>query len=914
MNDRNNWHLISSADAARALDSDKFKGLSEKSAQRRRRRFGENSVWYVRRAGASSVARATVFDLATLLLVITTAAAAMFEMNGVAIAMLVILVIAGAMRMTAFIRAARILESMAQEKIPVCSVIRDGRAQLLSAREIVPGDVVFVEAGDVIPCDGRVISAGDAVVIENGITENRSPVHKFDTIIKTESDSAEVPAEYRSNMVFAGSAVKSGKIRILATATGEDTLIVRRQGGIELTASDEFPTVETLSKQSRTMSLIMIAFVMLITVTSLFVGDEFTLPEVFLGTMAMAVAAMSEFLTAIAYIIISVTVLDASRGGDGAKMPKLKLLRGASHPRIVMRNPGKLDNVASPTRMVFMGSSFFKSGRAELFAYRVDGRLTRKEGSPERLLSFASAAASTSGFGLAGEGDSTSSTTTVSRLISRAVGAYTAKTKKKILTYSPIAHVSSSDESAAGLDISIIERDGELHAVACGPIDAVLRVCTKEITADGERALDASASRAIYTECAKLEFGGARVVAVCEKVSEYSTLSRIAAITCEMKFVGFFAVAEESERGAKDNVKYLRERGIVPILFTRTPKEDLYYCHRIGLFNKNTKIIPISSLTSGYDEDATDGVIVSFEGVAEEKLPAAYASAMDKLSEGGVTAALAKRKPHARAFSKADVGFAVSRGSIRPIPELISKFASVAVYPSKSESQNEFGGLSGVIYAMRLACRAKRNTSSARFYLTASQIARLIVILASVLFALPMPSPVFILIWGLIFDFLAVVSMAFSDEYSVTDDMPKNVPASIAVGALLGALSVAWIPLANVLASRLATAVTAEALTSVMAGAIILSSLALFYHSIKRGSLFASREINMAHLVFVLVSVVFAMLVMFTGFGASIAGAVPCPTYAAFAIIPAIVILAVLEVTKLVCAKRVKKDETADEE
>ncbi|MBP3367820.1 MAG: hypothetical protein J6L71_00150, partial [Clostridia bacterium] len=145
-------------------------------------------------------------------------------------------------------------------------------------------------------------------------------------------------------------------------------------------------------------------------------------------------------------------------------------------------------------------------------------------------------------------------------------------------------------------------------------------------------------------------------------------------------------------------------------------------------------------------------------------------------------------------------------------------------------------------------------------------------------------------------------------------DMPKNVLASIAVGALLGALSVAWIPLANVLASRLATAVTAEALTSVMAGAIILSSLVLFYHSIKRGSLFASREINLAHLVFVISAVVLAMLVMFTGFGASIAGAVPCPTYAAFAILPAMVILAVLEATKLVFVKREQKKEAADEE
>jgi len=912
MNDRNNWHLISSADAARALDSDKFKGLSEKAAKRRRRRYGDNSVWYVRRAGASSVARATVFDLATLLLSITTAAAAMFEKNGMATAMLVILVIAGAMRMTAFIRASRILESMAEEKIPVISVIRGGKSVLLRANEIVPGDVVFVEAGDIIPCDGRVISAGDSVVIENGITENRSPVHKFDTTIKTESDSAEVPAECRSNMVFAGSAVKSGRIRILATATGEDTLIVRRQGGIELTASDNLPAVESLSKQSRVIGLAMIAFVMLITVISLFVGDEFTLPNVFLGTMAMAVAAMSEFLTAIGYIIISVTVLDASSGGDETKKSKAKLFSKTAHPKIIIRDPGKLDGVASPTRIVFMSSSFFKSGRAELFAYRVGGKLVRKGASPEKLLSLASAAASTAGFGLAGDADP-ASTTSMSRLITRAVGAYTAKTGKHIPSYSPVSHVSSSDDLAAGLDISIIERDSELIAVSCGPIDAVLRVCTKEIKNDGERELDAAARRNIYTECAKLEFGGARVVAVCEKVSEYNSLSRITAITCEMKFVGFFAVAEESERGASDNVKYLRERGITPVLFTQTPKEDLYYCHRIGMFNRNTKIIPFVSLADGYDEDAADGVIVSFEGIPEDKLSAAYASAMDKLSKDGITAALAKRKKYARAFAKADIGFAVSRGSIRPIPELISKFAKVAVYPSKTESMNEFGGFAGAIYAIRLACRAKRNTASARFYLTAAQVTRLIIILVSVLFALPMPSPVFILIWGLIFDFLAVISMAFSEDDDMRDDMPRGNLSSLIFGLLLGAISVAWIPLSQMIADALKLSVTGEAITSILSASIILSSLVLSYHSIKRGSMFFVRELNISFLVFAVASLIFAMLILFTGFGAAIVGAIPCPELAAFALLPALVILGVLEVTKIVYLKRSTNNEVEDD-
>ncbi len=914
MNDRNNWHLMSADEVAAALKTDRFKGLEKRAASRRLRGLGENSVWRVRRTQLSDIVRSTVFDLATVLLVISTAAAAMFEMSAVAVSMLVILIIASIVRITAYVRASLILDRTAEEKIPVFTVIRDGKAAVVRAGELVKGDIVYIEAGDTVPCDGRVVSASDSIVFEEEITENRGGVHKFDTVIKTESDSAAVPVEYRSNMVFAGSEVKSGKLRIIATATGEDTLIVRRLGGIVIDTSGELPSVERLSKQSRLMSLVMLGFVMLITVISLFVGDEFTLPEVFLCVMAMATATMSELLTAIGYIIVAASVYEASASeGESKKSLLSYFLHGKKHPKITLRAPAAIDKVASAERIVFTGTSYFKSGRTELFAYRAGGALASGRVKPKskgdtalvELLVLATASAASGGIGLAADSDPHGTSHSKEyTLISRAIEAYTRSTKKRVPTPTPLSHVSSGDPQASGMDISIIELGGELYYVSSGPIDAVLRSCTTEKTEGGSVPLSPDAVRRIYTECAKLEFGGAKVVAVAKKPSETSTLGRLSEVTRDMTFIGFLAVTEESESGARESVAFIKERGITPILFTSSPKEDLYYCHRIGLFNKNTKVIPISALSDDYDSDAADGVIVSFEGIEESKIGAAYSVAMDKLSRGRSTAFVAKNKAFASAFAKADVGFAVSRYALRPIPEALSRNAAALIYPAKSETGHEYGGISGVVYAMRLASRARHNTDSARFYLTASQLARLVLILAAVIFRLPMPSPVFILIWGLLLDFAAVLSMAFDGDTHGRDPMPRGNLWAVILGLLTGALSSLAVPIAGAASSAFPLPSTDGGYVSVLCASVVFASLVLSFHARGRGSLFRSRGQCRSFVAFVIAGAVFALLIMLTDSVSTLCGGSPCGALAVFALIPALVLLAVLEVAKLIFKKR----------
>ena len=310
----------------------------------------------MRRTSAWEAAAASLFDLPTLLLVVAAAAAAVFDKRFEAGAIAAVLLIGALARTAVSVRANRILEDMARSRIPVSSVIRDGRILFLPASEIVPGDIIFLEAGDTVPCDGRVITGDDSVVSERGITGNDRPVHKFNTVISTEAESGEIPCEFRSNMLFAGSLVLSGSVRIAATACGEDTLVSMKQGGITVDAQNDFPMVARLKKQSRTVSLVMLAAVLALSALSLFTGDGMSLPDVFLGAMAMAVASMSEFFSTIAAIILAVAVRRARQGVGPAEEGEEE--KEGSRTRVLFRDPSRIEDVAAPDALVFCGSSF----------------------------------------------------------------------------------------------------------------------------------------------------------------------------------------------------------------------------------------------------------------------------------------------------------------------------------------------------------------------------------------------------------------------------------------------------------------------------------------------------------------------------------------------------------------------------
>ena len=923
---QNDWHLKKNADVLTSLGTDLYKGLSDREAARRRRKYGANNIWRVKKASAWDAVCESLFDIATLLMIVSAAAAALFDQSGAALAVTVILVIGGILRSVVYIRASRILETMAEGFLPVATVIRDGRICLLPSSEIVPGDIVFLEAGSTVPCDGRVLAGEDSVVSERGITENPSPVHKFDMVIDTDAESGEVPCECRPNMVFAGSVVLSGNLRIAATACGKRSLIGMKQDGIVIEPSGKLPLIEKLQGWCKFTSLVMLACVMGITVLSLFCRDGFTLPQIFLTTLAMSVAAMSEYLTVIGYIIIAAAVHRCAGNGDGKKNEKTAVTR--------IRRPSEIEKLARVGRIVFSGSSFFESGSADLYANRVNGTYYDRssgqtdDGALGELISLAMPAAAS---GAAGRSLSSGTAETISeraRTVRTAAAIYAKKTEGKISLpdYPVLDHVDASNVFAAGLDTSLIAYDDHVLAVSCGNIAEVLRVCAVQQTADGDVPLDTETRRRIFTECAKLEYIGATIVAVAKRPSEYTTLNRLAVIIQDMTFVGFFAVAEQPEAGMNDSIAYLRKNGIVPILFSSQAERDLYYCHDIGLMGKKTKVIPYTELKEDDIRGLSPyGMIVSFPEMPYGIPSSAKAEAMKTIMAGDaetrpVTAAVGREVSDGEMLRLADIGFAAAGSAYRPVPEPLSRNAAAVVCPSTA---NGHGGLDGILRSFRTAGQAVRNIKAAAFYLTTAQIARLAVILAAVLLPqVPLLNEGTILVWGLLFDFAAVLVMAFEqgeDNPAANVKTPPTgrfVPIRIrraaGIGLAWGLSAPATVLLVKLLYSRFPLRFSGGKEITLLVGALLLCGLVTASESMKQGSLFRHIRVNYAFFGFLLMTVVLVPVLMLTPFGAAWIGGKPCGWMAVFALIPAVVMLAVWEISKALKKKgapSVRKEE-----
>ena len=881
MKAKNDWHLLTDSEALEKLSVDMYKGLDEREVRKRRRRYGRNSIWKTSGLRTSPGMIASVFDIATLLLVISAVCAAMFDKNYEAGWLTAILVTAAVIRAVTFIRAETILEGTAKAKIPSVSVIRGGRVRMISADDIVPGDIVFLEAGDTVPCDGRVLSDSSAAVTEKGITENKTPLKKFNSVIKLAEGSHDVPCEFRSNMLFAGSTVLSGRMRMLAAATGEETLVSMKQGGIEI-ESAEIPEIEKLRDRSRTTSLVMLGCVMALTFVSMFWQKNLSLPEVFLSSMAMATAAMSEFLTVIGYIIFSVAIRDCSD-------VSCRLGRKKNSTRATVRRPEKLGGIGAAKKIVFCGSSFFKSGEAVLSACRAGGKYYEdkavgEDKDVERLLDYAACAALGMQNGLSSGGD-VKSMTSPERLVHLATDAYVKLCGKNIQTECALAdHRGHEAEGSMGLETSLVLIENELYAVSCGNIDDVMRCCTMIETENGTAELDNETKKKIFTECARHEISGGRVLAVSRRPSQFPSLVRLPVLTQYMTFVGYFVISEKEEEYVRENIAFLKQNGITPVLFTRNSQADYYYLRKLGLFDKSAEV-------SSYTEADENSSVVSFDGLSEHEYAASSAYAMKNIGGDNVIA-VGKSVWNSGVLSESEYGITVASSSMKNIPETLARNSDAAVY---TDSVNSAGGLDGVVRVLKTSKRALGNISSAEFYLTVSQAARVVLMTASVCFGVGVMSPVFILIWGLLFDFTAVLVMAFGDKSAVGKSAVGkrgNTVKSAAFGAVWGAV------LSLVSFGVSAVTKSAAESASVLAGAVILSGLALTELVMKPKLKLSSY--NNADVLFVLFSAALASLLMLTEFGARLCSGSAAGICALFSLVPAAVLTAVCFIIKAV--------------
>ena len=226
------------------------------------------------------------------------------------------------------------LEALRQISAPVAKVKRDGEVTQLPARELVPGDIVTLEAGDFVPADGRLFECKTLKIDEGLLTGESVPVEKTDVTLE-----GNLALGDRKNMVYSGSIAVHGRGNYIVTGTGKEAEIGKIATLIETASDRQTPLQRKLEKFSKKLGLVIIVICAVIFATQIaraFAdGGDTELYHVilsaFMFAIAVAVAAIPEALSSVVTIVLAVgTKTMAKKNAIVRKIPAVEALGSTS--------------------------------------------------------------------------------------------------------------------------------------------------------------------------------------------------------------------------------------------------------------------------------------------------------------------------------------------------------------------------------------------------------------------------------------------------------------------------------------------------------------------------------------------------------------------------------------------------------
>ncbi|MGD1905740.1 MAG: cation-translocating P-type ATPase [Leptolyngbyaceae cyanobacterium] len=299
------WHTVDAQQALKLLESDRT-GLSATAVIERRAHFGANVL---EEAPGRSPWRILFDQFTNIMLVMLIAVAVVSGVLSIrsqevpkdAIAIFAIVILNGVLGYLQESRAEKALAALKQMATPNVRVLREGRTQEVPAQDLVPGDVVLLEAGVQVAADGRLLEASNLQVRESALTGEAQAVTKQAQGVLSE----EVGLGDRANLVFQGTEVVNGRAVMVVTQTGMGTEIGRIAAMLQAVETEPTPLQERMDQLGNTLvtgSLVLVALVVLGGVVRSGWGAVETLLEV---SLSMAVAVVPEGLPAVITVTLA---------------------------------------------------------------------------------------------------------------------------------------------------------------------------------------------------------------------------------------------------------------------------------------------------------------------------------------------------------------------------------------------------------------------------------------------------------------------------------------------------------------------------------------------------------------------------------------------------------------------------------
>jgi P-type Ca2+ transporter type 2C len=297
--EQNNWHVMEIGKITPQLKTSQEAGLSESEIAGRIAEYGQNEL--VERGGRSplSILWEQLTNPLVLLLILAAVISAFLGKVDSVIAIMAIVILNSILGVVQEYRAEQAMAALKKMAAPLVRVRRSGKTRDIQARDLVPGDVVLLEAGSIVPADSRLFESANLSVAEAALTGESQPVEKSTEPLKE----ADAPLGDRSNMVYMGTAVTYGRGSAIVVETGMRTQLGRIAELIQAVNSEATPLQRRMNELGKVLLVVALVVMALAFVVGLTTGHP--LQEVMLNAVAIAVAVVPEGLPAVVTIALA---------------------------------------------------------------------------------------------------------------------------------------------------------------------------------------------------------------------------------------------------------------------------------------------------------------------------------------------------------------------------------------------------------------------------------------------------------------------------------------------------------------------------------------------------------------------------------------------------------------------------------
>ncbi len=773
-------------------------GLTTARAEELRLEKGENILQESRRKSIPEVFISQFADLLVVILIIA-AAISMFSGNAEStIVILLVLVINAILGTLQHVKAQRSLDSLRQLSSPGAKVIRDGVKREFPSKDIVPGDIVVLEAGDMIVADGRILHSYSLQVNESSLTGESANVEKTDAIIE-----GDVALADRANMVYSGSLVTYGRAEMLVTATGMETELGKIAGLMNAAKERKTPLQESLDKfSSRLAILIMIICAV---VFCLCIYRRMTLLDSMMFAVALAVAAIPEALSSIVTIVQAFGTQKMAK--ENAIIKNLKAVESLGCVSVICSDKtGTLTQNKMTVQQIYIEDRLYEPDQLDLL------NQTHRYLLYDAVLNNDSSIVDDKGIG--------DPTEYALLEMFRRIEADTSSILKEANMHEDILrqNMQRLEEVPFDSDRKLMSTKYILHGVPTiltkGAVDVLLDRCDYVRCSDGIRPMTEAEKDKIRMQNQLFSENGLRVLSFAYKESEENL-----DIHAEYgyTFLGLISMVDPPREESAAAVAASKRAGIRPVMITGDHKVTaVAIARRIGIFEEGDL-----ALTGAELDEQIIKISVYARVSPENKIRIVEAWQR----RGNIVSMTGDGVNDAPALKKADIGVAMGITGTE-----VSKDAADMIL-----SDDNFAT---IIKAVANGRNVYRNIKNAILFLLSGNTAGILAVLYTSLMGLPVPlTPVHLLFINLLTDSLPALAIGMEPA---DDDLLKEKPRNPREGILTRGFMITMITQGLLIATASMTAyhiglTVSSAMASTMAFATL--TLARLFHGFNcRGS------------------------------------------------------------------------------